>query len=112
MKDIYKTSLMLAVFVIFGSFALNFSQTGSFTGNTVVVRYAYADADGDGYGDPYTAITSSMGQYPKGYVPTGTDCNDKNAEIYPGAPRMCKAHVDADCDGMEDAYQEKANCPA
>ena len=111
MKDIYKTSLMLAVFVIFGSFALNFSQTGSLSGGAVV-SYGYLDADGDGYGDPYAPVARSLGKYPAGAVPTGTDCNDKNADIHPNSPRMCIAGIDADCDGMEDVYQEKANCPA
>jgi len=43
----------------------------------------YPDEDGDGY-------TSDV------------DCNDFNADVYPGAPQICDNVVDNDCDGYID----------
>ena len=109
MADIYKTALMFALLVVFGSFAYSFSQTGSITGGAIV-RYAYLDADGDGYGNPYVAITSSMGQYPMGYVSTGTDCDDSKSNIHPNAPETCAPGIDANCDGKIDLYMNREVC--
>ena len=109
MKNIYKTSLMLAVLVVFGSFALNFSQTGSFTGNAATVRYAYLDADGDGYGDPNIYETYAY-QQPDGYVTNNLDCDDSDYYKHPGAPEVCEAGVDANCDGKLDAVVNKVAC--
>jgi Putative metal-binding motif/SMP-30/Gluconolactonase/LRE-like region len=43
----------------------------------------YPDEDGDGYG-------------------SDVDCNDFNADVYPGAPQICDGVVDNDCDGFID----------
>jgi hypothetical protein len=56
----------------------------------------YADADEDGYGDP-DAPTEAC-DAPPGHVPTATDCDDTDPEIYPSAPERCDG-VDNDCDG-------------
>jgi hypothetical protein len=56
----------------------------------------YADADGDGYGDASDTI-AVCGQ-PVGYVTDGTDCDDGEAGIWPGAPENCDT-IDSDCDG-------------
>jgi len=111
MADIYKTALAFALLVVLGSFAYTFSQTGSITGGAIV-RYAYLDADGDGYGNPYIYLTHSMGQYPEGYVSTGTDCDDSNSVIHPNAPETCVPNVDANCDGKMDYTINKAICDA
>lgn len=50
---------------------------------------AYATIDGDGDGEPPP-------------VCGGSDCNDANASIHPGAAELCDG-VDSDCDGAEDA---------
>ena len=52
------------------------------------------DADADGYGDdsPATGVSA------------GTDCNDADATIRPGATELTGDGVDQDCDGMEICY--------
>ncbi|PHN08219.1 M12 family metallo-peptidase [Flavilitoribacter nigricans] len=44
----------------------------------------YADADGDGFGDPNVTVLDCVP--PAGYVTDNTDCNDNDANAYPGAP--------------------------
>ncbi|MFH1467357.1 MAG: MopE-related protein [Pseudomonadota bacterium] len=59
----------------------------------------YADADGDGYGD--AATTAVACTVPSGHVADGTDCDDTNAAINPGATEVCDG-ADDDCDGLVD----------
>ena len=42
----------------------------------------YRDADGDGYGNPNSSVTSCTGQ-PQGYVTNNGDCNDNDASLNP-----------------------------
>ncbi len=63
----------------------------------------YADADGDGYGTAnYTTVECSA---PTGYVDpseqSDTDCDDTDADTWPGADELCD-EVDNDCDGTVD----------
>jgi hypothetical protein len=53
------------------------------------------DQDGDGY---------------KGFEAGGTDCNDMNAAIYPGAPDICGDGTDQDCDGVDPQPNVDAVC--
>ncbi len=59
----------------------------------------YADADGDGYGDAGSLLSSCT--QPAGYVADATDCQDGDAAVYPGAPEYCDS-LDNDCDGATD----------
>ncbi|MEC7241047.1 MAG: LamG-like jellyroll fold domain-containing protein [Myxococcota bacterium] len=59
----------------------------------------YLDADGDGYGDS-TSIQPGCSQ-PTGYVLDASDCDDSDADTYPGADEYCDT-VDNDCDGTVD----------
>jgi hypothetical protein len=59
----------------------------------------YADADGDGYGEPgSTDIACSQ---PSGFVADATDCDDGDGAVNPGATELCDG-VDNDCDGSTD----------
>jgi hypothetical protein len=59
----------------------------------------YGDLDSDGYGD--SARTDESCSQPSGYVSDATDCNDGDANTYPGADEYCDGHDD-DCDGVTD----------
>jgi hypothetical protein len=61
----------------------------------------YYDADGDGYGDLEITITTCAGDPPEGYVAQGTDCDDTDSEVHPGAPERCD-ELDNDCNGSVD----------
>jgi hypothetical protein len=59
----------------------------------------YADADGDGYGDPATLVSGCVA--PPGAAYVGTDCDDLDRTVFPGAGETCDG-VDDDCDGATD----------
>jgi len=59
----------------------------------------YADADGDGYGDPDT--TSETCDAGEGWVDDDSDCDDGDAATNPGADESCN-DIDDDCDGAID----------
>jgi hypothetical protein len=67
-------------------------------GNVVYNTY-YADADGDGYGNPAATILACTA--PNAYVTNNTDCNDACASCFPSAPELCDS-LDNDCDGLID----------
>ncbi len=56
----------------------------------------YLDADQDGHGDP--SAPRQACDIPDGYVTGGTDCDDGQASVYPGAIETCNERDD-DCDG-------------
>ena len=56
----------------------------------------HTDADRDGYGDP-DATASSCGQ-PPGLVADGSDCDDTNSAVHPGADEVWYDGEDQDCD--------------
>jgi len=59
----------------------------------------YADADGDGFGDPYSSVLACTA--PVGYVTDHTDCNDVASAFHPGATEICNG-FDDDCNGSID----------
>jgi hypothetical protein len=59
----------------------------------------YADTDRDGFGDP--AGAAQVCEPPAGYVSSGTDCDDTDADAYPSNVETCDG-VDNDCDGVVD----------
>jgi hypothetical protein len=59
----------------------------------------HLDADGDGWGDPSSSVEAC--EAPSGYEGDGTDCDDGDAAVHPGAEEHCDG-VDEDCDGSVD----------
>ena len=59
----------------------------------------YADADGDGFGDPGSSATSCT--EPSGYGTDTSDCDDADAAVNPDAEEVCDG-IDNDCDGTTD----------
>jgi hypothetical protein len=59
----------------------------------------YRDADNDGFGNPAQTIQATSA--PTGYVTTGTDCNDGDPGVYPGATEVANG-VDDNCNGDAD----------
>jgi hypothetical protein len=64
-----------------------------------VLTTYYRDADGDGYGNPL--LTTQACSQPTGYVTNGSDCNDNNAAVHPGATEVCNG-IDDNCNGATD----------
>jgi hypothetical protein len=60
----------------------------------------YRDADGDGFGSTETLQACSA---LAGYVDVPGDCNDEDAEVYPGADEVCDGE-DNNCDGTTDEF--------
>ncbi len=59
----------------------------------------YRDTDGDGYGD--SLIFTQSCSAPAGYAADGTDCNDADPSINPGAAELCD-NKDNNCNGQVD----------
>jgi len=83
--------------------------------------YYYGDADQDGYGDANDALLVNINdEMPSGYADDDTDCDDTNAEIYPGAEEICTDGIDNDCNGEidectctdadDDGFYAEENC--
>ena len=66
------------------------------------------DDDGDGFFDrddgPAIGVDEADG-CPDGFAPRAYDCNDSDANIYPGAEELCD-EVDNDCD-----FELDEGCP-
>ena len=62
-------------------------------------QYYYADADSDGFGDPFTAVQSC--ERPQNYVENDLDCDDLDQNQNPNADEYCNQEDD-DCDGQTD----------
>jgi hypothetical protein len=59
----------------------------------------YRDQDQDNFGDPNVSQQSTT--QPPGFVLDNTDCDDNNANAFPGNPEVCDG-VDNNCDGNVD----------
>ena len=64
-----------------------------------VLLHWYDDADGDGFGDPATAVAACEGL--PGQVSQGGDCDDADPDIHPGSTQQIDGQ-DSDCDGRLD----------
>ncbi len=63
----------------------------------------YADADGDGYGDPDSSTSACTA--PSGYASPSSqpDCDDTEIGVFPGAVEIAGDGIDQDCDGVDSA---------
>ncbi|HYK46418.1 MAG TPA: MopE-related protein, partial [Parafilimonas sp.] len=61
----------------------------------------YKDSDGDGFGDFNNTTSACSSNAPAGYTANGGDCDDRNANVHPGAQEVCNG-IDDDCDGLID----------
>ncbi|MEZ4238741.1 MAG: putative metal-binding motif-containing protein [Myxococcota bacterium] len=59
----------------------------------------HADADGDGAGD--ASSSTSACEAPAGAVADGSDCDDTDPDVHPGAQERCNG-FDDDCDALVD----------
>jgi len=64
------------------------------------MRSWYKDMDGDGFGTDLDIIYSDT--RPPGYALNNLDCDDSNANIYPGHTEICGDLIDNNCDGQVD----------
>ena len=64
----------------------------------VAAREPQLDNDGDGHGSVLASDIVHSCVAPEGALTTGTDCNDSNANVYPGATEICDDGTDNDCD--------------
>ncbi len=66
----------------------------------------WQDADGDGFGNP--TVSDAFCEDPgAGWVQNDIDCDDGNAQVYPGAPGTAEG-VDNNCNGVIDPSEEPA----
>jgi hypothetical protein len=70
-----------------------------FLNNTGTYHVFYRDADGDGFGNPLSVVTTTC--LIPGYVVLPTDCDDQNEFVFPGQEEMGDL-VDNNCDGLID----------
>ncbi|MGJ5642164.1 pectinesterase family protein [Formosa sp. S-31] len=67
----------------------------------------FADNDGDGFGDPESAVDLCVPW--TGYVSNSLDCDDSNASVHPNAIEICDG-IDNNCDGLIDAEDSNSDC--
>lgn len=93
------------------TWCVNLKGTGYICQNSQcfkTLQSSCTDTDGDRYSvqtDPNSCGNSCSGQSCLG----GSDCNDNNAAIKPGATESCTDGVDNDCDGLTDSA-DTADC--
>ena len=95
----------------------NTSNNGAFQPE-LCVRYSkplccvtlYVDNDNDGYNNG--SMVSCDGIIPQGYslVTYGTDCDDTNPNVHPGAIDICGDGLDNDCNGVIDNVGQPGGC--
>lgn len=69
-------------------------------GLTVTWVYLYEDVDGDGYGAGEAVAFNDDDTIPINFIEDNTDCDDSNADVYPGATEIPNNLIDEDCNGQ------------
>jgi agmatine/peptidylarginine deiminase len=92
--------------------ACNFdAEASDDDGSCVFANMYYADADGDGYGDP-DSPQEWCDTPPAGWVVANNDCDDTRNDVFPGAPGTAE-DIDNNCNGTIDPQEASpAPCPA
>lgn len=62
----------------------------------------FADADGDGFGDPNVRQSACTSTPPAGFVTNDLDCDDLRADVNPDQPEVPCDNIDNNCNGLED----------
>lgn len=65
----------------------------------IVFTHYHPDTDEDGFGDPFFDVYACS--LPTGYVTDFSDCNDADADIFPGADESCNL-IDDNCNELID----------
>lgn len=60
----------------------------------------FEDSDGDGYGNASVTVVDCPPL--AGFVTVGTDCNDADPDVNPGAVEVCGNTIDENCNGTAD----------
>ncbi|MCB9685725.1 MAG: tandem-95 repeat protein [Alphaproteobacteria bacterium] len=68
----------------------------------------FADADGDGFGDPEISVRGC--DAPPSHVLDDTDCDDTRAGSHPGAKEIQDDGLDQDCDGLDNGIRTPGAC--
>lgn len=66
----------------------------------IAVTTYYADADGDGFGNPNASVSNCA--QPIGFILNNTDCSDNLASVNPNAVELCNNNLDDNCNGIID----------
>lgn len=78
--------------------------SNTFDVNTCAIIHYYADADGDGYGNPEALLEECT--QPEGYMEDNTDCDDTDTNKHPGQTW----YADTDGDGNGDPNDTVQQC--
>jgi PKD repeat protein len=66
----------------------------------IATNFYYADADGDGFGNPNASVSNCA--QPVGYILNNTDCADNSAAVNTNAVELCNNNIDDNCNGLID----------
>lgn len=75
--------------------------------NCKISQQYFLDSDGDGFGNNSNFTFAPT--MPAGYVVDGTDCDDSNKSVNPGAVEVCDG-IDNNCDGIIDSFNNVSLC--
>lgn len=76
--------------------------------DALLLNTFFADSDSDGFGNGLVFLDTCAAMPPNGFVLTGTDCNDNNPLVYPGAVEVLDG-FDNDCNGIIDDVSGTVN---